>query len=102
MTFTVLTPPLDVYRFNRSLQGPYFYRFSPISPNFYTTPTLWLERDRAGSRRTLSAEVRARERTALRCRVGGRRSVGIVLGQYANVLGFTSTVPILEYYTAVH
>ena len=29
-------------------------------------------------------------------------SVGIVLGQYANVLGFTSTVPILEYYTAVH
>ena len=31
-----------------------------------------------------------------------RTSVGIVLGQYANVLGFTSTVPILEYYTAVH
>ena len=29
-------------------------------------------------------------------------SVGIVLGQFAIVLGFTSTVPILEYYTAVH
>ena len=32
----------------------------------------------------------------------GTRSVGIVLGQFAIVLGFTSTVPILEYYTAVH
>ena len=34
--------------------------------------------------------------------VRGVSSVGIVLGQYANVLGFTGTVPILEYYTAVH
>ena len=32
----------------------------------------------------------------------GVPSVGIVLGQFAIVLGFTSTVPILEYYTAVH
>ena len=29
-------------------------------------------------------------------------SVGIDLGQFAIVLGFTRTVPILEYYTAVH